>query len=196
MRDLGQFLRALWGQWKVLLTGGGLMAIVAIFAFATGKEIPRPWGWLTLGFTFVAASFTAWRKERSEKTALETESKSRKRVSFLVEEVRPTWNGDRADFYVQALIINPGQSTMSFKREWVLDIQDAAGKSLERLNGGVPMGTPPVVKEAEQHPVGLSFHGIEGRFDAASLAGATYVVSGEDLLGEPITATYKSSTTS
>ena len=39
------------------------MALVAIWALGTGKSLPYNIGWLILGLTFIASSFSAWRRE-------------------------------------------------------------------------------------------------------------------------------------
>ena len=63
LKSVGRYVKALWAQWKVLLTGGSVMALVAIWALATNRGLPYSAGWLILGITFVAASFLAWRHE-------------------------------------------------------------------------------------------------------------------------------------
>jgi hypothetical protein len=62
LRDLFSFLRALWTEWKVLLTGGTIIAALAIFTAVSTKPIPLATNWLILGLTFICASFLAWRK--------------------------------------------------------------------------------------------------------------------------------------
>jgi hypothetical protein len=63
LQDFWSFAIALWREWKVLLTGGSIIAVLAIWGFAGGKTLPTNLGWLTLGVTFILASFLAWRKE-------------------------------------------------------------------------------------------------------------------------------------
>jgi hypothetical protein len=63
LRDFIEFLRAVWKEWVVLLTGGGLMAALALWQLGTGKSVPASVNWLIVGFTLIVAAFLAWRKE-------------------------------------------------------------------------------------------------------------------------------------
>ena len=56
-------MRSLWDEWKVLLTGGGILAVLYITTVVTGKAPPRAVNWAVLGATLVLAAFAAWRKE-------------------------------------------------------------------------------------------------------------------------------------
>jgi len=51
LRDLIRFALALWREWQVLLTGGSIVALLALWAFATGKTIPQNLAWLVIGLT-------------------------------------------------------------------------------------------------------------------------------------------------
>jgi hypothetical protein len=62
-RDFGNFLRAVWNEWKVLLTGGSLIALTAIVSTVRGKPMPATVNWLVLGVTLMVAAFFAWRRE-------------------------------------------------------------------------------------------------------------------------------------
>jgi len=62
LRDFANFLRAVWDEWKVLLTGGTIIAILALWQMS-GRSVPRNTGWLVIGLTLIFASFLAWRKE-------------------------------------------------------------------------------------------------------------------------------------
>jgi len=73
LRDIRRYAKALWRQSVPLLTGGGLMALLAIYGLSTGATLPQNIAWLVLGLTFIAASFLAWRKEEAEKDALMNE---------------------------------------------------------------------------------------------------------------------------
>jgi hypothetical protein len=66
LRSFGLYLKALWSQGKVLLTGGTLMALMAFWALATGESLPYNVGLLILGLTFIGASFLAWKKEHDK----------------------------------------------------------------------------------------------------------------------------------
>jgi hypothetical protein len=63
LRDFFAFLRAFWDEWKVLLTGGTIIAALALWTFGTGKAIPRAIDWLILGLTLMLAAFFSWRKQ-------------------------------------------------------------------------------------------------------------------------------------
>jgi hypothetical protein len=64
LRDFLQFLNALWQQWLVLLTGGGLWALVTLAERATGKTVPLNLSRGILALTIVLAVFRLWHKER------------------------------------------------------------------------------------------------------------------------------------
>jgi hypothetical protein len=61
--DFVCFLRAVWRKWNVLLTGGSIIAFIAIYETVTGTRAPVPIGWMVLGATLVLAAFFAWRDE-------------------------------------------------------------------------------------------------------------------------------------
>jgi hypothetical protein len=63
LRDFVCFLRAIWSEWKVLLTGGTIFAALTVFSLSTGRTLPRMVNWLTLVVTLILAAFFAWRKE-------------------------------------------------------------------------------------------------------------------------------------
>lgn len=67
LRDFLKYLNALWREWRLLLTGGSIIAVLAIWSFATGKPIPQKFAWLILGVTFIVASFMTWRREASRR---------------------------------------------------------------------------------------------------------------------------------
>ena len=70
LRDLADFVWALWREWKVLLTGGSLIALVTIWALATGVAVPYNLGWLIIALTFIGAAFMSWRRERQQAQAI------------------------------------------------------------------------------------------------------------------------------
>lgn len=63
LRDFGDFLRALWREWKALLTGGSVIAALALWQMSTGRSVARRMNWLIVGLTLMLASFFAWRRE-------------------------------------------------------------------------------------------------------------------------------------
>jgi hypothetical protein len=63
LRDFARFLFAVWNEWKVLLTGGTLIALLFIVGALRNKPMPPNVNWLVLGLTLVAAAFLAWRRE-------------------------------------------------------------------------------------------------------------------------------------
>jgi hypothetical protein len=62
-RDFLSFLRALWAEWKTLLTGGTIVAALSIWNLSTSRTIPQKVSWIVLGLTLVIAVFFSWRKE-------------------------------------------------------------------------------------------------------------------------------------
>ena len=63
LRDFKSFLAALWREWKLLLTGGGVFAVLSILNLGGWKALPQSFNWLILGLTFILAAFFAWRSE-------------------------------------------------------------------------------------------------------------------------------------
>jgi hypothetical protein len=63
LRDFTSFVAALWREWKVLLTGGSIVAVLSLWNLAGWKPLPHDVNWLVLGMTFILASFAAWRRE-------------------------------------------------------------------------------------------------------------------------------------
>jgi hypothetical protein len=64
LKDLLHFAHAFWGAWRVLLTGGSLIALLTLWSLTGQRPIPQNLAWLIVALTFLAASFLAWRKER------------------------------------------------------------------------------------------------------------------------------------
>src|ERR1700683_1938553 len=62
-RDFARFVLAAWNEWKVLLTGGTLIALLFVIGTVRGKTMPPEINWLVLGLTLISAAFLAWRKE-------------------------------------------------------------------------------------------------------------------------------------
>jgi hypothetical protein len=65
-RDFASYLDSFWREWRTLLIGGSIMALVALLALGANKPIPAVVNWLIVGLTFLLASFSSWRRERSE----------------------------------------------------------------------------------------------------------------------------------
>jgi hypothetical protein len=63
LRDFASFLRSIWREWRSLLTGGSVIAILALWNMAGGRSISQSVNWLVLGLTLVLAAFLAWRRE-------------------------------------------------------------------------------------------------------------------------------------
>jgi hypothetical protein len=42
------------------------MAIVAVFVFATVRNVVQPWGWIILATTLLSAGFAAWKEEHDK----------------------------------------------------------------------------------------------------------------------------------
>jgi hypothetical protein len=63
LRDFMEFLRAVWKEWVVLLTGGSLMAVLALYQVVSGKPAPQNILWSVVALTLIIAAFLAWRKE-------------------------------------------------------------------------------------------------------------------------------------
>ena len=63
LQDLKAFLYALWGEWKALLTGGSIIASLALFQLITHRSVPHFMDWLIIGLSLIGAAFLSWRKE-------------------------------------------------------------------------------------------------------------------------------------
>jgi hypothetical protein len=83
--DFARFLAALWREWKVLLTGGSLIAILALWSMGTGKSIQQSVNWLVIGTTLLLAGFFAWRREWIQN--------GRGLVNVTVDELMATFEG-------------------------------------------------------------------------------------------------------
>ena len=62
LRDFWPFLVALWHEWKVLLTGGSIVAVFTLWNLAGKKPLPQSVNWLIVGITLILAAFFAWRR--------------------------------------------------------------------------------------------------------------------------------------
>jgi hypothetical protein len=65
-REFVTFIVSLCREWVVLLTGGGVAAVLVVWGSATGKPLPLHVGWIFLGLTLMLAAFFSWRKQWRE----------------------------------------------------------------------------------------------------------------------------------
>lgn len=61
-RDFMEFLRTLCREWVPLLTGGSVIALLALWQMS-GRQVPQSVHWLVVGLTLMVAAFLSWRKE-------------------------------------------------------------------------------------------------------------------------------------
>jgi hypothetical protein len=61
-RDSVDFLWALWREWKTLLTGGSIIALLFLWQIATRKIVSQNINWLIVGLTLILAAFLSWRR--------------------------------------------------------------------------------------------------------------------------------------
>src|SRR6202171_3180592 len=119
LRDLIRFALALWREWQVLLTGGSIVALLALWAFATGKTMPQNLAWLVIGLTFVMAAFLAWRKEAtaaaniSQENGCQSESSVPLRV-FIEQDPQAL-----CEIYDRHTRIIADQMTSAYKGKWL-----------------------------------------------------------------------------
>ena len=66
VRDFFDFLWSLWQEWKALLTGGSIVALVFLYTVVSKKQLPYRVYWCILAMTFVIAAFYSWRRARVE----------------------------------------------------------------------------------------------------------------------------------
>ncbi len=65
-REFLEFLLSLWREWKALLTGGTIIAVLMLWQMASGKPVPSVFNWLVLGVTLLIAAFFSWIKVRTQ----------------------------------------------------------------------------------------------------------------------------------
>ena len=63
LRDFWFFVRALWREWRVLLTGGTIIAVITLWTLVGKKPPSQNVDWLIVGFTLILAAFLSWRSE-------------------------------------------------------------------------------------------------------------------------------------
>jgi hypothetical protein len=63
LRDFACFALAVWAEWKILLTGGTIMAGLALWNSSVGRSLSPSVSLPVVGVTLVLAAFFAWRKE-------------------------------------------------------------------------------------------------------------------------------------
>lgn len=66
VRDFFDFLWSLWQEWKALLTGGSIVALVFLYTVVSKKQLPYRVYWCILALTLVIAAFFSWRRARVE----------------------------------------------------------------------------------------------------------------------------------
>ncbi len=64
--DFRAFLNSLWEEWKMLLTGGSISAILVLYGSWSGKSLAHLAGLSFLGLTLLRAVFLSWRKQWRE----------------------------------------------------------------------------------------------------------------------------------
>ena len=131
-RDLAGFIAALWREWKILLTGGTIMALVAIWALGTNRALPYNFGWLVLGLTFIAAAFMSWRRAhlqtRADRQSYQSELQRREqKIQALNSQLaqKPTLPPDELEKRrrVQTLIANATAEEIEFLK-FILDREE------------------------------------------------------------------------
>jgi hypothetical protein len=65
-REFFAFIRALWEEWEVLLTGGTFGALLVLYGSVSGKAVAHHVGWVFLFATFLWSVFLSWRKQWRE----------------------------------------------------------------------------------------------------------------------------------
>lgn len=183
MNDVFEFARALWRQWKVLLTGGSLMAVVVIYSFASAQAVTRPWGAAILAATFMAASFGAWRGEFLRNKAIDAEL-----PHMSITHATSFKDGSTGNFSLYVHLVNPGKQPISFSPEWRVDVELRDGR---RINGilGVMRGQIRPMQQGDQFDVTIIFP-FDAIGDPAALTGASYTLSVTDIYRHRLVAEY------
>jgi hypothetical protein len=86
--DLLGFIRALCFNAAAYMTGGIVVAIIAVYS-ALGKTLPPPAVWSLVSLAFFLAAFNAYRKEFREKQSLQAELANRKEKKKIKESLAP-----------------------------------------------------------------------------------------------------------
>jgi hypothetical protein len=63
IRDFLSFVLALWREWKVLLTGGTVFAVLTVLHLVGVKPLSKKDDRIILGLTLFLAAFSAWRRQ-------------------------------------------------------------------------------------------------------------------------------------
>lgn len=185
---LVKYLTALWRHWVLLVTGGSLIAIVAIYAFVTSKGVVEPWGWLIAGATFVSASYFTWRDERLKVERIEADVAERQRRTATILHAS-LGSPLESQFALYVRLANPGSHPAAFLPEWKLDVIKHDGTAASSRSGFLRGAIRPL-QQGDQFEVQIIFSYSDGfSFEDAQL-GATYVLTGMDLERRPIRAEY------
>lgn len=170
--------------------GGSLIAAALIFQLATTKPILQPWGYGLLALTLLTASFFAW-KEEYQKVQLALADAPRIEITDTYAFVGSESEMDRAPGYfaIFARVENPGRDAISFKPDWRLGITSVEGKRAEGLRGRMRGEIRPL-QQGDQFNVILDFPYVPGVTDVASLTDASMVLTGTDLRGRTVHATF------
>jgi hypothetical protein len=179
------YVKTLWHQWKVFLTGGSLMAATVIYSFATAQAVSRPWGWGLIAGTFVLASYGAWKQEYERSRSAEADS-PRMGITHV-----SAWGGSEQQpqyyFTVNVRLENPGKEATSFSTEWLLDVIKADGKEVQGIRGTM-LGESHPLQQGDQLKVGILFpYGFDIP-DNTALFGARFVLTVADIRGRLLRA--------
>ena len=175
-----EYLKALWRQWKVFLTGGSLIAVAVIYSFATAHAVNKPWGLGLLVATFILASFGAWKEEHQKVCAFKGNSP---RLAILYGPTTPE-EGSQFGFLVE--VTNPGPAT-SLVDDWRLEVEKPDGTK-DSLGGGLDVrDMSGRLEEGRSYKKSVAFHHSD-KTPYGRLAGARFVMTVSDIHGHTLRA--------
>jgi len=210
--DPWSFLSAILHEWRVLLTGGSVVAIIMAYALATGRAPIQPVGWTALSLTLLGAIYQAWRRERLAKDAAVAElhaiaARHAERVPRIRILDQPRSPGNANQLPARLEIVNPDERPVSFMDDWRLIVRLSDGRELVSERGGFDFRWPlDVVAPGERvtksiyftfprDPFASRYDTVTGQMsgsaeDAQMLAGATFTMSVTDVRGNVVRASW------
>jgi hypothetical protein len=136
MENLWSYIVAVFSHWATLATGGGVMALLAIWEHHTGTTVPKKVYWVIMIVFMVAAMFLAWRDERiasvnarqslarNEQELAEERRRNRPDLSGIIDEVgmgQPADGSLKTAIFLTVSVRNKGGAP-SVAEAWTVEI--------------------------------------------------------------------------
>ena len=177
---------ALWAEWRVIVTGSSIVAILSIYSWTAGAQVPASWSQITVIATFVIASFGAWR--RSDKPLRAFLAGTPRIVITGIRPVTP----QNESLILDLLLLNPGPTPTSFEPAWNLIIQTRDGHALPMQTGEL-VGEIRPLQQGDQFKVAVLFWNKQAVVTPDHCrAGARFILSVTDIHGRVAHAAFES----